>query len=65
MCGILDIAQSTTTRQEVVEDIAYVAVDDGLEDDWSIHIFGSKEFRCAISMKAQPKLCSVETSIFS
>ena len=60
MCGILDTELQDSILQAAVEDIAYVAEDDALEDGWRFRIFGSKEFQYAISMKVRPKPCSFE-----
>ena len=65
MCDILDIAQQDSILQEAIEDRAFVAVDDVLEDGQCFHIFDNMEFQYAISMIEQPKPCSVETSAFS
>ena len=65
MCGILGKAPPNSILQEVVEGKVFLAVDDGLEDGSHFHIFGSKASQYVISMRAQPMLCSVETSISS
>ena len=65
MCGILDTTRRDSILQEQVEGKAYVEVDDGLEDVLFFHIFGNMASQYAISMRAMPKLCSVEISAFS
>ena len=65
MCGILGKAPPNSILQAAIEGKVYVEEDDGPEDGSRFHIFGSKAFQYAISMRVRPKLYAVEISISS
>lgn len=65
MYGNVDTTQRDSILQEAVEDIAFLAGDDGLEDVLFFRIFDKKALQYVVSMKVQPTLCSVVLLFFS
>lgn len=65
MCGNAGTTRQDYAHQAAVLDRVYVAASGVLEDGSRFRIFGNKASQYAISMKEQPTLCFVATSIFS